>query len=80
MQDDSSREMGKKAAAWLATCFVVAGGLMTCVILSFTFWDDPKLPLAATVLLAKKKPPPRPDSASLERSSSAPTVRLAASA
>lgn len=48
MSQETPRELSRKAAAWMATCFVLAGGVVTCVALSLTFWDDPKKPLAAT--------------------------------
>lgn len=39
-------ELGRKAAAWLATCFVVVGGLATCIVLSVLFFEKPLVPLA----------------------------------
>ena len=47
MSGENPHELGRRAAAWMATCFTVAGGLMTCIVLSFTFWDQPARPLTA---------------------------------
>jgi hypothetical protein len=46
MKNESPREAGKKAAAWLATCFVVGGGLTFCVMISVAFFEKPARPLS----------------------------------
>ncbi len=40
------RDTGRRATAWMVTCFVLAGGATTCLVMSVTLWDDPKWPLA----------------------------------
>ena len=44
-----SDELGKQAAAWLATCFTLAGGTLACLTLAILFLEEPLLPLVRIV-------------------------------
>lgn len=45
MPSHKQDNLGKQAAAWLATCFVLAGGALSCITLAVLFLDNPVRPL-----------------------------------
>lgn len=46
MRSPIGNELGRKAASWMATCFVVVGGLTACVVMAVLFFEEPLVPLS----------------------------------